>query len=197
MFFKPITYNQPNHHKSPYLNLTQMFFNMPTPRQHVLLVSYPRLLQTCQVPQYYYNQGTNFFQYSVQHIQALHNFRNPSVNHVYNDNYKKQSIDDLLKGKMKPTWKIGFSNEIGRLAQRVGDIVAGTYTIDFIHKSEVPANKKVTYPNFICDYWPLKAEPHRVWLKVGGDKLDCPYDAGSPEAPLQMQEKELVSSQLI
>ena len=85
---------------------------------------------------------------------------------------------------MKPIWKIGLSNEIIRLAQGVGDCVAGTDTIDFIHKSEVPGNKKVTYANFICDYRPLKVEPHRVCLKVGGDKLDCPYDAGSPEAPL-------------
>ena len=113
--------------------MTQMFFNMPTPKQHVLPVSHPRLVQTCQVPQYYYNQGTNFRQYAVQHIQALHHFSNPSVNHVYDDNGRKQSIDGLLKGKMKPTWKIGLSNEIGRLAQGVGDRVAGTDTIDFIH----------------------------------------------------------------
>ena len=36
----------------------------------------------------------------------------------------------------------------------------------------------------ICDYRPLKAEPHRFRLTVGGDKLDCPYDAGSPAASL-------------
>ena len=90
MFFKPITYNQPNCHKLPYLDMTQMFFNMPTPKQHVLPVDHPRLVQTLQVPQYYYNQGTNFCQYAVQHIQALHHFRNPSVNHVYDDNGKKQ-----------------------------------------------------------------------------------------------------------
>ena len=53
---------------------------------------------------------------------------------------------------MKPTWKIGLSNEIRRLTQGVGDRLAGTDTIDFIHKSEVPANKKVTYANFICGY---------------------------------------------
>ena len=124
-----------------------MFFNMPTPKQHVLPVVHPRLVQTCQVLHYYYNQGTNFCQYAVQHIKALHRFSNPSVNHVYDDNGKKQSIDEPLKGKMKPTWKIGLSNEIGWLAQGVGDCVAVTDTIDFIHKSEVPVNKKVTYEN--------------------------------------------------
>ena len=70
--------------------MTQMFFNMPTPKQHVLPVSHPRLLQPLQVPQYYYNQGKKFRQYEVQHIQALHHFSNPSVNHVYDDNGKKQ-----------------------------------------------------------------------------------------------------------
>ena len=108
----------------------------------------------------------------MQHIQALHYFSNPSLNHVYDYNGKKQSIDDLLKGKIKPTWEIRLSNEICRLAQGVGDRVAGTDTIDFIHKSEVPANKKVTYANFICDYQPLKTEPQRVSLAVGADKLD-------------------------
>ena len=77
--------------------MTQMFFNMPTPKQRTLPVSRPQLVQTRQVPQYYYNQGTNFRQYAVQHIQALHHFSNSSVNHVYDDNGKKQSIDDLLK----------------------------------------------------------------------------------------------------
>ena len=54
------------------------------------------------------------------------------MNYVYDNIGKKQSIDDLLKGKMKPTWEIGFSNEIIRLAQGVGHRVAGTDTIDFI-----------------------------------------------------------------
>ena len=175
--------------------MTQMFFNIPISKQHVLPVSHLRLVQTRQVPQYYYNQGKRTFQYAVQHIQALHHFRNPSVNHVYDDNGKKQSIDDLLKGKMKPIWKIGLSNEIGRLTQVVGNHVAGTDKIDFIHKSEVPANKKVTYANFICHYRSLKTEPHRVCLTVGGYKLYCPYDAGSPAASL-LETKLILNSKI-
>ena len=30
----------------------------------------------------------------------------------------------------------------------------------------------------------MKTEPHRVRLKIGGDNIDCPYDAGSPAASL-------------
>ena len=65
------------------------------------------------------------------------------MNHVYDDNGKEESIDALLKVRMKPTWKIVLSNEIGRLAQGVGDRVSGTNTIYFIHKSEVPAKKNL------------------------------------------------------
>ena len=85
---------------------------------------------------------------------------------------------------MKPTWEIGLSNDIGRLAQVIGYRVAGTNTIDFICKSEVPANKKATQANFICDYRPLKTEPHQVFLTVGRDELDCSYNAVSPAASL-------------
>ena len=49
--------------------------------------------------------------------------------------------------------------------------------------------------NFIRDYRPLKTEPHRVRLTVGGDKLDCHYDAGSPAASLL--EKKLISNSTI
>ena len=41
IFFKPITYNQPNRHKSPFLDMTQMFYNMPKPKQLILPVSRP------------------------------------------------------------------------------------------------------------------------------------------------------------
>ena len=85
---------------------------------------------------------------------------------------------------MRDTWSIALSNEFGRLAQGVADCVIGTNTIDFIPKNQVPNNKKVTYANFICDYRPLKSEPHRVQLTVGGDKLECEYDAGLPAASL-------------
>ena len=42
----------------------------------------------------------------------------------------------------------------------------------------------MTYANFICDYRPLKSEPYRFHLIVGGDKLDCEYNPGSPVASL-------------
>jgi hypothetical protein len=122
---------------------------------------------------------------SLQHMQAiaLATFHH-DVNHIYNDLGKKENIDTLLHGNNGTTWTTSLCNEFGRLAQGFNDKIVGTDTIDFIHKNEVPSDKKVTYGNFICDYRPLKSEPYRVRLTVGGDKLPYDDDAGSPAASL-------------
>jgi hypothetical protein len=120
---------------------------------------------------------------SLQHLQAVHTF-SPQVNHIYNDLGKKETIDTLLSGKDSATWTTSLANEFGRLAQGYGTGIKGTDTIDFIQRTDVPSNKKVTYGNFICDYRPLKSEPYRVRLTVGGDKLPYSDDAGSPAASL-------------
>ena len=65
--------------------------------------------------------------------------------------------------------------------------------MDFIFFHEIPNNAKVTYPNFVCDYCPLKSKPWRVRLVVGGDKLTCNNDAGSPAASL-LETKLLINS---
>ena len=100
-----------------------------------------------------------------------------SVNHVFDSSGNKQSIDDVInKGQNKTQWRISLSNEIGRLTKGLQNRVSYTDTMEFIKKSEVPKDKKVTYANFVLDYRPLKSEPLRVRLTVGGDKLDYAYD---------------------
>jgi len=94
------------------------------------------------------------------------------------------SMNSLLTGPDSTIWTTALSNELGRLAQGIGDRVVGTDTIDFIMKQEVPKGKKVTYANFICDHRPLKEVEWRVRLTVGGDRLDYNYDAGSPAASI-------------
>jgi hypothetical protein len=140
-----------------------------------------------------HSNGTNFRHLAAQHLQAEQTFALPSINHVYDESGRKETIDSLLNGKMKATWAIAISNELGRLSQGIQDRVVPTDTIDFIKKSEIPNNKKVTYANFICDYRPLKSEPYRVRLTVGGDKLECEYDAGSPAASL-LESKLIINS---
>jgi hypothetical protein len=98
---------------------------------------------------------------------------------------KKETIDTLLAGNDGPMWTNALCNEYGQLAQGFNEnTVPGTDTIDFIHQHEVPPDKKVTYDNFICDYHPLKTEPYRVCLTVGGNKLPYNDDAGSPAGSL-------------
>jgi len=107
------------------------------------------------------------------------------VNHVYDSSGKKQSIDDVInEGENQAQWRISLSNEIGRLTKGEQNKVSYTDTMEFTQKSEIPKNKKVTYANFVLDYRPLKSEPLRVHLTVGGDKLDYAYDAGSPTTDL-------------
>ena len=118
----------------------------------------------------------------------------PVINHIYDDKGKKLSIDTLLTDpKYKDIWNKSMSNELGRLAQGNKYGIKSNDAIDFIHKCEVPKEKKVTYANFVCDYRPLKSDPNRVRLVVGGDKLDYAFDSGSPAATL-LETKIMVNS---
>jgi hypothetical protein len=80
-------------------------------------------------------------------MHAIQSFQH-NVNHIYNDQGKKETIDTLLAGNDGPTWTNALCNEYGQLAQGfTGNTVIGTDTIDFIHQHEVPPDKKVTYGN--------------------------------------------------
>ena len=74
----------------------------------------------------------------------------------------------------KLTWNRSFANELGRLANGVGNRVQGTNTIKFIPRTSVPPGRKITYGRIVVDYRPTKKEPNRTRLTVGGDKIDYP-----------------------
>jgi hypothetical protein len=122
----------------------------------------------------------------VQHlVQNQHfDYLYPKASHIYNDKGKKEKIGSLLKGKDKHIWSQATSNEFGRLAQGNDAGVKSTDTIKFIPKHEVPSNRHCTYATFVCDHRPLKFEPVRVRIVVGGDKLIYNDDSGSPAAGL-------------
>ena len=48
----------------------------------------------------------------------------------------------------------------------------------------MPAGSKIAYANPVCDFRPLKDDPYRVLLTVGGYHLPYPSDVGSPIASL-------------
>ena len=152
--------------------------------------NYPKNYRYKNTGQHHYNLRSNSPPHLIANIAM-----NPSyqLNHLYRSDGKKETIDSLLKGNNASTWYKGLSNEWGRLAQGNGRGVKGTDTISFIHRSEVPTNKQVTYASYVCDYRPLKDEPYRVRITVGGDRLDYHDDAGSPAANL-LETKILINS---
>jgi hypothetical protein len=68
---------------------------------------------------------------SLQHLQAMNTFHH-NVNHIFNSQGKKETIDTHLSGKDGTTWTKSLSNEFGRLAQGNNHGIVGTDTIDFI-----------------------------------------------------------------
>ena len=105
-------------------------------------------------------------------------------NHIYNDDTGKRETFDTLLRADPDRWGRGMGNELGRLAQGVGTRMKGTDTIFFIPKSQVPAGRKATYANAVCDHRPLKEEEYRVRVTVGGDRLEYPHDPAAPAASL-------------
>ena len=116
-----------------------------------------------------------------------------SIQHVFKENGSKETIDSACNGENKKEWLQSLSNEWGRLAQGNDMGVHFNDVIDFISQKEVPTDRKVTYATFVLDHRPLKTEPWRVRITVGGDKLTYDNDAGSPAANI-IETKLLVNS---
>ena len=178
---------QPTPPTLQYAPATRVPFQKPfqqpyvAPAQRVPLYN-PFIPQPLPFQFYQNNLGTNYRNFAVQHLQAEQIFSMPVVQHIFDENGKRMNIDKLL-AKDPKIWKGSVSRELGRLANGIG-VVTGTNTIRFIPKHLVPSGAKVTYANMVCDYRPLKSDPYRVRLTVGGDKLEYDGDAGSPAASL-------------
>jgi hypothetical protein len=68
----------------------------------------------------------------------------------------------IKRDDYRVTWTRSFANELGRLAQGVGDRITGTNTIVFIPQSAVPIGQTVTYGRIVVDIRPQKDEPERA-----------------------------------
>ena len=133
--------------------------------------------------------------HAAMYLLANHLFQQDTHQalHIYDKNGVKQTLEKVLQGEQKVIWNKSSSNEFGRLAQGNKYGVKMQDAMDFIHKYEVPPNKKVTYASFVLDYRSLKSKPYRVRLVVGGDCLPYKDDAGFPAASL-IETKILVNS---
>jgi hypothetical protein len=92
----------------------------------------------------------------------------------------------IRRPEYQEIWGNAFGKEIGRLAQGLPGIVDGTDTIDFIEKEDVPQQRirVCTYAKIVASYRPEKADPNRIRITVGGDKINYPGDCGTPTADL-------------
>ena len=64
---------------------------------------------------------------------------------------KMLDLPALLKGSEGAAWNTANANEIGRLAQGVGQrMPTGSNTIFFIPHDKKSANKKATYVRIVC-----------------------------------------------
>jgi hypothetical protein len=80
--------------------------------------------------------------------------------------------------RLQPLWTRGFCNECRHLFQGIRDI-PGTDTCFFTTLKNIPDDRKITYGKTVCDYKPHKQEKERVWLTVGGDRLDYAGDVAT------------------
>ena len=136
-------------------------------------------------------QCTKFKALSTSILTATEIFK-LNAYHIYDNNGKRETLTSLLK-KDPLIWDKALSNEWGRLAQGNKYGVVPTNTIEFILLKDVPAGRDITYASFICDKRPLKPEPFRVRVVVGGDRLTYGEDAGSPATDL-LETKLLINS---
>ena len=91
----------------------------------------------------------------------------------------------LMKSPDQQIWETAFANDLGRLTQGIGTrMPTGNDTIIFIHHSDIPLHKKVTYGRLVVDICPLKDKKYRVRRTVGGDKVKFCCNASSVAASL-------------
>ena len=101
------------------------------------------------------------------------------------DNGVSLEYRHLIQGPDKDILVKSLANYFGRLEQGVKvRIPTGNSKIFFIHPSEIPSHKKVTYSRLVVDIRPLKEEKYHVRITFGGDKLDFCGDASSVAASL-------------
>ena len=115
--------------------------------------------------------------------------------HIYNKTTgKKETLRSLLNNqRTRSTWTKAASNEYGRLMDGNDAGVNGTATMEPVPLSSIPATNKITYGTMVCDHRPLKSEPNRCRLVVGGDRLTYDNETAAPAANL-LEAKLIINS---
>ena len=83
---------------------------------------------------------------------------------------KRETLRSLLSNlRTRPTWTKAASNKYGHLINGNTAYIQGTQTMEHIALSSIPSDQTITYGTMVCDHRPLKKEPDRCRLVVGGD----------------------------
>ena len=133
---------------------------------------------------------TSKYSYAAEHLaknpaHPIHFKEHMACTAINPDTGVSLEYRHLIQGPDKYIWVKALENYFERLAQGVKDrMPTGNSTIFFIHPSDIPTHKKVTYGRLVVDIRPLKQEKYRVRITVGGDKLDFCGDASSVAASL-------------
>lgn len=95
------------------------------------------------------NNGTNFKESALRQLVTQYVFQLPQMNSMLNViTGRRETLATVLIDDTEKPWITVLANEWDRLRKCIQDKVAGTDTIIFIHKSEVPVDYEVTYGNF-------------------------------------------------
>ena len=92
----------------------------------------------------------------------------------------------IANPKYRSTWTRAYGKELGRLAQGLPGTIAGTNTLVFITKSDIPSEQPsdITYGRIVAHFRPKKEDPYRICLTVGGNRINFPGDCGTPTADM-------------
>jgi hypothetical protein len=88
--------------------------------------------------------------------------------------------------KYRNLYSNSYSKEVGRLSQRIPDVVKGTNTIFSIDKADVPAErwKDIIYGRVVVNYRPEKSDAYQTRLTVGGNLMMYLSDCVTPTVDL-------------
>eukprot|EP00957_Ditylum_brightwellii_P203079 15333128-Ditylum_brightwellii.AAC.1 len=91
---------------------------------------------------------------------------------------------DLIKmDKYDGVWTGSFTKKLNQLAQGLCRH-KGTKTINFICVTDMPNGQQATYGRIVVYYRPQKADPNKIKLTVGGNRVDYTYNASTLTADL-------------
>jgi hypothetical protein len=116
--------------------------------------------------------------YASMHIPKGYTMKTLNVDTQTLEEYK-----NLCLNSEGLQWIKSCSEEFHRLCSGTTN-QPGTNTMFFIPHTQVPTGQKVTYMRLVVTDRPMKSNPRRVRITVGGDKLDYPFDISTRTAGL-------------